>query len=727
MATLVLSSLGTVLGGPLGGAIGGLIGNSIDRAVLGGKPRTGPRLKELTATTSSYGTPIPRHFGRMRTAGSVIWATELQETSQRSGGGKGQASTTTYSYSVSFAVALSSRPLQSLGRIWADGRLLRGSAGDLKAPGSLRFYTGHGDQTPDPLIAADKGASCPAFRGLAYCVFEDLHLGDFGNRIPMLSFEVVADTEGLSLATLLEPLSGTLQAQRALPGVEGISDEGGPISALLEGINPLFPISCDTANKALSLRSGDTIPATVPLLPAAASADSDDSFAKATGSLQSRKADSAAIPSELRYYDEGRDYQPGLQRTDGQATGGRSLTIDLAASLSATTARTLINQAARRSRSARDRLSWRMAALDPAIGPGSMVSVPGHKGVWFVESWEWRESGIECELQRIAQHTGRIHTGLSGDALTAPDLASGPTQLAAFELPWDGSGSSDERKLAVALSSPSKGWTGAALFAEHPGGLTPIGAANKRRDTLGTLLSPLPPAQSVRFDAAATLEVQLLAADQALQSVTMEALANGQNQALAGDEILQFLNATPLGVGRWRLSGLLRGRGGTEAAALCGQAPGERFVLLDQALRLIDPVKLGTATALAALGLADNAPVSSVIINQGLTLTPLNPVHPRADRDAAGGLVLHWHRRARGAWRWNDQVTTPLIEPEERYRVGLGDCDAPDQMWDTQEPHLTLTPSLYAQLQADYPGAKLWVRQIGKYAVSAPTLLTTLP
>src|SRR5690606_6988537 len=149
---------------------------------------------------------------------------------------------------------------------------------------------------------------------------------------------------------------------------------------------------------ALSLRSGDTIPATVPLLPAAASADSDDSFAKATGSLQSRKADSAAIPSELRYYDEGRDYQPGLQRTDGQATGGRSLTIDLAASLSATTARTLINQAARRSRSARDRLSWRMAALDPAIGPGSMVSVPGHKGVWFVESWEWRESGIECEL-----------------------------------------------------------------------------------------------------------------------------------------------------------------------------------------------------------------------------------------------------------------------------------------------------------------------------------------
>lgn len=726
MATLVLSTLGTALGGPLGGAIGALVGNSLDRAVLGGKSTSGPRLKELSATTSSYGMPIPRHFGRVRTAGSVIWATELQETTARAGGGKGRPSTTTFSYSASFAVVLSSRPILSLGRIWADGRLLRGAAGDLKTQGSLRLYTGHGDQAPDPLMAADKGGTCPAFRGLAYCVFEDLHLGDFGNRLPVLSFEIVADTGALSLGTVLSPLSEKLQADRALPGIMGISDEGGPIAGLLEGAQPLFPLSCNTASGELRLHSADIIPANVPALAASASAEGEDSFAKATGSRHSRTADAGNIPSELRYYDEHRDYQPGLQRTDGQAAAGRSLTLDFPASLSATTARTLINRAARRAATARDRLSWRMAELDPAIGPGSIVSVPGHKGLWMLDTWEWRESGIECELQRLTQHAGRVHPGAPGEALTAPDLSSGPTHLTAFELPWDGAGSSDDRKIVAALSSPSKGWTGAALFSEQAGGLNPIGAANGRRDTLGTLATPLPPAQCARLDTSAVIEVQLLAHDHALQSATVEDLAMGQNQALIGSEYVQFLQADPLGAGRWQLSGLLRGRGGTESAAADGQPMGSRFVLLNEDLRLIDATKLGGATSLAALGLADNAPVSSTIVNPGLTLTPLCPVHPRSDQDATGTVTFNWTRRARGAWLWPDHVATPLIEPEERYRIGLGTPASPLRLWETQEPQLTLDSALYAQLRTDYPGAALWVCQIGKYAASAPLLLATL-
>ena len=33
----------------------------------------------------------------------------------------------------------------------------------------------------------------PAHRGIAYAVFEQLQLADFGNRIPSLTFEVIAD------------------------------------------------------------------------------------------------------------------------------------------------------------------------------------------------------------------------------------------------------------------------------------------------------------------------------------------------------------------------------------------------------------------------------------------------------------------------------------------------------------------------------------------------------
>ena len=79
MATLVLGAIGTLIGGPIGGSIGALLGRSVDTRLFGGGRREGPRLTELRLSTSSYGTPIPRHFGRMRVAGQIIWATDLVE------------------------------------------------------------------------------------------------------------------------------------------------------------------------------------------------------------------------------------------------------------------------------------------------------------------------------------------------------------------------------------------------------------------------------------------------------------------------------------------------------------------------------------------------------------------------------------------------------------------------------------------------------------------------
>src|SRR3546814_5954786 len=81
MATLVLTAVGTAIGGPIGGALGGLLGQAIDRDVLfKPKGRQGPRLTELAVQTSSYGSPIPRLYGTMRVAGSVIWSTDFVET-----------------------------------------------------------------------------------------------------------------------------------------------------------------------------------------------------------------------------------------------------------------------------------------------------------------------------------------------------------------------------------------------------------------------------------------------------------------------------------------------------------------------------------------------------------------------------------------------------------------------------------------------------------------------
>ena len=208
MATLVLSTVGTLLGGPVGGAIGSLVGQSIDQQILG-SPSRGPRLGDLTVQTSSYGTQIPRIYGKMRVAGSVIWSTDLVESTQTSGA-KGQPDLV-YSYSVSLAVALSSRAIADIGRIWADGKLLRGESGDFKVSTDFRFYQGGEGQDIDPLIASIEGIEeTPAYRGLALAVFENLELAEYGNRIPFLTFEILADASAPTLENILRDASDGL-------------------------------------------------------------------------------------------------------------------------------------------------------------------------------------------------------------------------------------------------------------------------------------------------------------------------------------------------------------------------------------------------------------------------------------------------------------------------------------------------------------------------------------
>ncbi|MFC5067807.1 baseplate multidomain protein megatron [Flaviflagellibacter deserti] len=199
MATLVLQAAGAAVGslfGPVGAmvgrAVGGLAGAAIDRSFLGGgSTQSGGRLRELDVTASTEGTPIPRAWGRVRVSGQIIWATRLVAKTRRenSSGGKGAPSgpsVETTSYFANVALGLCQGPIAHVGRVWADGKPL-----DLTRV-NMRTYIGDEAQAADPLIVAKEGAeNAPAYRGLAYVVFENLLLEAFGNRVPQLSFEVI--------------------------------------------------------------------------------------------------------------------------------------------------------------------------------------------------------------------------------------------------------------------------------------------------------------------------------------------------------------------------------------------------------------------------------------------------------------------------------------------------------------------------------------------------------
>ena len=215
MATLVLQTAGSALGASLAGPIGAVLGQTagalagaaVDRALFGGGPvslREGSRLTTLGGLTSTEGAAIPRVFGRVRIGGQIIWATRFEEQAQveRSGGSGGKGGmgggataarqTTTYAYFANLAVGLCEGPIALVRRVWADGKEI-----DLTRI-TMRIHSGDEAQAPDPLIVAKEGADhAPAYRGLAYVLFERLALADYGNRVPQLSFEVVKPVQGL--------------------------------------------------------------------------------------------------------------------------------------------------------------------------------------------------------------------------------------------------------------------------------------------------------------------------------------------------------------------------------------------------------------------------------------------------------------------------------------------------------------------------------------------------
>ncbi len=210
MAVLAISALGAGVSSALGfsASAGWLVGSLIGNLLFQKKgPNTqGPRLTDLTVQTSTEGAAIPIVYGTMRIAGNMIWTSGIKEvkTKKKQGGkGMGGSSThTTYTYQASFAIGLCEGPIQGVRKIWADSKLIYdnsagASAGTIyasrKKMSAINVYLGSASQTADSIIAADVGAAnCPAFRGLAYLVFDRLQLADFGNRIPNITCEVVS-------------------------------------------------------------------------------------------------------------------------------------------------------------------------------------------------------------------------------------------------------------------------------------------------------------------------------------------------------------------------------------------------------------------------------------------------------------------------------------------------------------------------------------------------------
>lgn len=694
MATLLLSTVGTAIGGPIGGLIGAVAGRLFDNQVLGlGNRRVeGPRQENLNVQSGSYGGTIPLLFGTGRYAGNVIWSTGLVETREEERqGGKGGPSVTAvrYAYSASFAVAICLGPIQSIGRIWADGKLIRSAGEGVSVGGDLRVYFGNEDQLPDPLIEGEIGAdAAPGFRGIAYGVFEALPLAEFGNRIPNFTFEViqgesptVADIAQQLVSGADVPVRNTLISAQTIGGyqVSGSQSYRDGLSVLTD----LFPIKMVAGDGEIILGEAGSAP-DMALFEDALGAR--PALEQARGRVSMDFDHALDLPAEvnLAFEDPATDYQRGVQNALKLKSGGNgAVSINTSMTLDAANARALAVKTLSKLWSQRRVVTVDVGLEGSALEPGDIISL----GVSPLENDRFeitqtaQASMVTTITARSLAPIGLTDTGAlpsySGEISYTQIITPPQIETTVFELPATAQFGA-ELAIYAAIARTGGRINSAGLYVSRDGGVNyDLAAQVPVAAVTGICLNGLVDRNPALFDYASQLDVQLDHPDMALSSRPMLAILNGANLALVGAELLQFQNAELLESGAYRLTGLLRGRAGTEKEQM-GLALGQSFTLLqrgDLASQTLSINELGTSAQFKVVpngqSLAD-APPETVSFT-GRALRPLSPVHLRAAYDASAGVVVSWVRRSRTGFGWVDGADAPVGEAALSFRVTYSD------------------------------------------------------
>jgi len=172
-----------------------------------------------------------------------------------------------------------------------------------------------------------------------------------------------------------------------------------------------------------------------------------------------------------------------------------------------------------------------------------------------------------------------------------------------------------------------------------------------------------------------TNTVQIALSHGLLDSKTALEVLNWNNVALLGDEIIQWREVTLLSANLYKLSGLLRGRRGTEWATSTHKV-GERFVVLATdgfyrtAMASTQISQTSYYKAVTSNGDWDDAREASLSYSAA-SLRCFSPVHIKGTRDASGNLTFSWVRRARWNGDWINGIDIPLYEEKESYEIDI--------------------------------------------------------
>lgn len=225
-------------------------------------------------------------------------------------------------------------------------------------------------------------------------------------------------------------------------------------------------------------------------------------------------------------------------------------------------------------------------------------------------------------------------------------------------------------------------WRGAQLYKSSDGGTNYEAVVSTTNGAIiGVALDVLGDFDGGNvFDYENTVTVQLLTTGTLINYTQLQVL-NGSGAFLFGAhgrwEVVQYKTATLIAENTYQLSGLLRGRRGTEWA-MSTHAAGDRFVLAD--INTFQRPNPGTSDiglgrlykGVTARDTLNNTPSQS-FTNGAVGLKPYAPVHLTGERDGSNNLTIDWVRRTRIGGEWRDYVDVQIGEATLAFDVEVWD------------------------------------------------------
>jgi hypothetical protein len=696
----------------MGAQIGMTVGGIIDPP--DGPELEGPRLQDKQIIVSTYGDAIPLIYGpENRCSGNVIWSTGLIETAEEEdagGGGKGGgggATQTNYSYRISFALAMGAGVMVGVNRIWANSKLIYDATG-IAVPAvdpvngqivtkafdthsvmeEMHFWPGTAVQVRDSWIQSTTPTT-PAYRNIAYIVFKDMQLADFGNRIPNIEVEISGGAI-TNVAAVVQDIGRRVGVNDI--SVTGLTDElrGLVIARSVQASGVFAPLAvaynfdlAEQAGQVRCVKRGAGMKGVIPVGDMGAVEGADNT----TEPARFKTVTGLEMPKEvsLTHLDPALDYQINSQRAfKDVGNAANILSVELPLTIGVDEARRIADRTLWEAWTARRSVDFSVTDKWVRRSSGDVVGVvvDGQTLPYKIVRISRGDNGINTiSAQR---DDPEVYTsdavGTDGNLPSNVVKFPGVTRLVLMDMPIVNDGGDDTGFYWV-VTGENSGWRGADVRRSIDGGSTYSSMSKVGvRSVIGDVAVALPTGPTAFWDRGNSLTVVLDYPAATLESMSEELIIAGYNAAWLGPangqggEIIQFATATLTAPNTYQLSNLLRGRLGTEANTTHGA--NEVFVLLRSTTlgrsefgpadwyysRLFKPVSVLTNEV-------DTA--AQAFTNNGVGKMPKSPVHVAGVRDGSNNVTFSWVRRTRLQAPGLGLGPVPLGEASEAYHIDI--------------------------------------------------------